>query len=63
MADNKNKSFTVKPELKNDKRLTAVFLRMGVLDKEDIQARISSLKDLEAQAVYLKIEDAANSKD
>jgi len=58
MADNKNQRFTVKQtEIRADKRLTEIFLRMGVLGKEELNTRLSTLKDCEENVISVSIED------
>lgn len=58
MADIKNQRFTVKQEdIKADKRLTEIFLRMGVVNQEEVNTRLSTLKDCEENVISVSIED------
>ncbi len=57
MADPKNSSFTVKPELKADNRLSEIFIRMGVFTREELSTLKSTLKDSEENVVKVSIED------
>lgn len=56
MADSKNKNFYVKNEIKTDNRLTDILERMKVIDAEDIEARISGLKDSEDNKRVVSLE-------
>lgn len=62
MADSKNKNFYVKNEIKSDKRLTDILLRMKVIDDEDIEARISGLKDSEGNQRVVSLEDISKNQ-
>lgn len=62
MADSKNKNFYVKNEIKADSRLTDILLRMNVIDTEDIEARISGLKDSEGNQRVVSLEDISKNQ-
>jgi len=58
MTENKNQRFTVKQaDIRADKRLTEIFLRMGVVGKEEVKTRLSTLKDCEENVISVSIED------
>jgi len=58
MADKKKQLFTVKQDdIRADKRLTEIFLRMGVVSSDEVKTRLSTLKDSEENVISVSIED------
>jgi hypothetical protein len=61
MADSKNKDFHVREEIKSDKRLTEILKRMNVIDAEEVENRISNLKDSESNKRTVTMEEVSKS--
>ena len=61
MADSKNKDFHVREEIKSDKRLTEILKRMNVIDAEEVENKISNLKDSETNKRSVSMEDISKS--
>jgi len=62
MADTKNKDFHVRDEIKTDKRLTGILKRMNVIDSEEVENKISNLKDSESNKRVVSMEQISKAK-
>ncbi len=61
MADSKNIDFHVRDEIKTDKRLTEILKRMNVIDENEVQSKVSELKDSSENKRTVTVEDISKS--